>query len=117
MQPPGPTPTTPAPGGCTVSYLPNSWNNGFTAEVRVRNDGSAVSGWTVGFAFTAGQTVTNAWNATVTQSGGQVTARNAAWNGTIPAGGTVSFGFQGTHGGQNPSPTGFTLNGSGCRAG
>ncbi|MEH0936210.1 endo-1,4-beta-xylanase [Micromonospora psammae] len=111
---PGPTPPT----GCTVDYLPNSWNTGFTAEVRVRNDAAtAVSGWTVGFALTAGQRVTNGWNATVTQTGTQVTARNAGWNATIPAGGTVGFGFQGTHGGTNPSPGAFTLNGVTCRNG
>ncbi|MFG2102846.1 endo-1,4-beta-xylanase [Micromonospora echinaurantiaca] len=116
---PTPTPSTPPPGdGCTVTYVPNTWNTGFTAEVRVRNDGAAaVNGWTVGFTFGAGQRITNAWNATVTQSGSQVSARNASWNGTVPAGGTLSFGFQGTHGGSNPTPTGFTLNGSTCRTG
>ncbi|MGB2572390.1 endo-1,4-beta-xylanase [Micromonospora citrea] len=114
---PTPGPGTPVPGGCVVSYVPNSWNNGFTAEVRVRNDGAALNGWTVGFAFTAGQQVTNAWNATVTQSGAQVTARNAAWNASVPTGGTVSFGFQGTHGGSNPTPASFTLNGATCRNG
>ncbi|MCM0678057.1 endo-1,4-beta-xylanase [Micromonospora phytophila] len=116
---PTPSPTTPAPGvGCTVTYVPNSWNTGFTAEVRIRNDGpTAITGWSVGFAFSTGQAVTNGWNATVSQAGAQVTARNAAWNATVPAGGTVSFGFQGTHGGVNPSPAAFTLNGSACRAG
>ncbi|MFC4147773.1 endo-1,4-beta-xylanase [Micromonospora mangrovi] len=119
---PGPVPTTPTPppptGGCTVTYVPNSWNNGFTADVRVRNDATtAVDGWTVGFAFTAGQRVTNGWNATVTQAGAQVTARNASWNAAVPAGGTVSFGFQGTHTGANPSPSVFTLNGVTCRNG
>ncbi|MGN9810372.1 endo-1,4-beta-xylanase [Micromonospora sp. BQ11] len=114
---PTPTPTLPPPG-CSVTYVPNSWNTGFTAEVRVRNDGPAtVDGWTVRFAFTSGQTVTGGWNATVTQSGTQVTARNAAWNGTLAPGGTVSFGFQGTHGGTNASPTLFTLNGATCRHG
>ncbi|SCL72479.1 endo-1,4-beta-xylanase (glycosyl hydrolase family 10) [Micromonospora citrea] len=112
-----PAPSTPAPGtGCTVAYVPNSWNNGFTAEVRVRNDGTTpVVGWTVAFGLPAGQRVTNAWNATVTQNGAQVEARNASWNATISAGGTVGFGFQGTHGGTNPSPSAFTLNGAPCR--
>ena len=73
--------------------------------------------WTVAFAFTSGQTVTGGWNATVTQSGTRVTARNASWNGTVAPGGTVSFGFQGAHGGTNPSPTLFTLNGATCRNG
>ncbi|MFC8849379.1 MULTISPECIES: endo-1,4-beta-xylanase [unclassified Micromonospora] len=114
-----PAPTTPAPtNGCTVTYVPNSWGNGFTAEIRIRNDGpDAVNAWTFGFYFTAGQQVTNAWNATVTQSGTQVNARNASYNGAVPVGGTVSFGFQGTHTGSNPSPASFTFNGTVCRNG
>ncbi|TDC49085.1 endo-1,4-beta-xylanase, partial [Micromonospora sp. KC207] len=100
------------------SYVPNSWGNGFTAEIRIRNDGpNAVNSWTFGFYFPAGQQVTNAWNATVTQSGTQVNARNMSYNGALPVGGTVSFGFQGTHTGSNPSPTSFTFNGSVCRNG
>ncbi|MDI5940864.1 MULTISPECIES: endo-1,4-beta-xylanase [Micromonospora] len=114
-----PPPTTPAPNGsCTVTYVPNSWGNGFTAEIRIRNDGpDPVNAWSFGFYFTAGQQVTNAWNATVSQSGTQVLARNASYNGAVAVGGTVSFGFQGTHTGSNPSPTSFTFNGKVCANG
>ncbi|EEP75128.1 beta-1,4-xylanase [Micromonospora sp. ATCC 39149] len=114
-----PVPTTPTPtGNCTVTYVPNSWGNGFTAEIRIRNDGpNAINSWSFGFYFPAGQQVTNAWNATVTQSGTQVNARNMSYNGALSVGGTVSFGFQGTHTGSNPSPTSFTFNGSVCRNG
>lgn len=38
-----------------------------------------------------------------------------SYNGTIPAGGTVSFGFQGSWTGNDANPTGFTLNGATCR--
>jgi endo-1,4-beta-xylanase len=113
---PTPSPTTPPPSAsCRVSYAVNQWNTGFTADVTITNTGgAAVDGWTLAFAFTAGQTITSAWNATVSQSGGQVTARNASWNGTIAAGGRTSFGFQVTHGGSNPAPAGFALNGTAC---
>ncbi|GLI00194.1 extracellular catalytic domain type 1 short-chain-length polyhydroxyalkanoate depolymerase [Phytohabitans aurantiacus] len=109
-------PTSPPPGAaCRVTYTANSWNNGFTATVAVTNSGAtAINGWTVQWTWPGNQQVTNAWNATVTQSGSQVSARNVAWNGTIAAGASTSFGFQGTHGGTNSPPTQFTVNGSAC---
>ncbi|MFI6262271.1 cellulose binding domain-containing protein [Micromonospora sp. NPDC051006] len=112
-----PPPTTPPPGGagCAVTYTPNSWNNGFTADVRITNTGSsAVNGWTLTYQLPAGQQVTSAWNATVSQSGSTVTARNLSWNGAIAPGGSASFGYQGTLSGTYSSPTSFALNGAAC---
>ncbi|MEJ3747256.1 cellulose binding domain-containing protein [Actinomycetes bacterium KLBMP 9797] len=110
--------TSPPPGGtsaCRVAYRANSWNNGFTGEVTVTNSGtSTINGWTLGFAFPSGQQITNAWNATVTQSGSAVSARNANHNGALAPGASTSFGFQGTHNGTNQAPTGWTLNGAAC---
>ncbi|MFC0527900.1 GH12 family glycosyl hydrolase domain-containing protein [Phytohabitans kaempferiae] len=110
--------TTPPPGGggaCRVAYTANSWNNGFTGSVTVTNTSSStVNGWTLGFSFPSGQQITNSWNATVTQSGSSVTARNAGYNGTLAPGATASFGFQGTHSGTNGTPTGWALNGTAC---
>jgi len=113
-------PTTPPPGGsgCRVDYTANSWPGGFTAEVRVTNTGSStINGWTLSYNLPGGQQITNSWNATVSQSGSAVTARNVDWNGTIPPGGTVSFGYQGTLSGSYSSPTSFTLNGTSCARG
>ncbi|MGN9778753.1 GH12 family glycosyl hydrolase domain-containing protein [Micromonospora sp. H33] len=112
-----PPPTTPPPGGsgCAVKYTPNSWGTGFTADVQITNTGSStINGWTLAYTLPAGQTVTNAWNATVARSGSSVTARNISWNGTIAPGGTASFGYQGTQSGAYSSPTSFTLNGTTC---
>jgi endoglucanase len=114
---PTPTPTlttTPPAGACTVKYTLNQWSTGFTADLRVTNNGPAVSSWRV--AFTVGGTVTlaNGWNGTWTQSGTTLTAANVAWNGAVPAGGTISTGFQATHSGSIPAPTAFTLNGTAC---
>ncbi|MFI7518598.1 GH12 family glycosyl hydrolase domain-containing protein [Micromonospora globbae] len=113
-----PPPTTPPPGtGCAVTYTPNSWNTGFTADVRITNTGSGtVNGWTLTYQLPVGQQVTNSWNATVSQSGSTVTARNLSWNGTIAPGGSASFGYQGTLSGAYASPTSFTLNGVPCAA-
>jgi Glycosyl hydrolase family 12/Cellulose binding domain len=108
----------PTPGGCRVTYQPTSWQNGFTANVTVANTGSSpINGWTMNWSFGSGQQVTNEWNADITQSGNAVTARNVTHNASIPAGGSQSFGFQGTHSGTNTSPTAFSLNGTACTTG
>lgn len=101
--------------GCKVTVTPQSWTGGFTADVTIANTGSsAVNGWKLGFNLPSGQTVTSAWNATVSPSSGAVTATNLSYNGAIPAGGSQSFGFQGTTSGAYAAPTGFTLNGAAC---
>ncbi|MFJ6195440.1 cellulose binding domain-containing protein [Micromonospora sp. NPDC092111] len=115
---PPPTTTPPNNGGCAVTYTANAWNNGFTADVTITNRGSsAVNGWNLTYTLPAGQQVTNAWNATVTQSGSAVSARNVGFNGTIAPGGTASFGYQGTLSGGYSSPTSFSLNGVACARG
>src|SRR5207253_968142 len=62
----------------------------------------------------AGQSVTQAWNARVSQSGADVHADNADWNGSVPVAGSVGFGFTGGYSGVNASPGVFTLNGIAC---
>jgi len=106
-----------APGGlaCRVGYRADSWSNGFTAAVTVTNTGSAaINGWTLQWTWSGNQQVTNGWNATVTQSGTDVSARNAAWNATIAAGQNVEFGFQAAYSANNSPPTRFLLNGVVC---
>jgi hypothetical protein len=100
---------------CRVAYRANTWSTGFTADVTVTNSGTApINGWTLTFPFSGNQQVTSAWNATVSQSGSTVTARNAAYNGSVAPGGTASFGFQGSYSGTNANPSAFTLNGTSC---
>ncbi|MFI9245972.1 cellulose binding domain-containing protein [Streptomyces sp. NPDC053086] len=43
-----------------------------------------------------------------------VTARNAAWNGTVAAGSSVAFGFTGSWSGAKREPTSFELSGRTC---
>jgi hypothetical protein len=116
--PPSTPPTSPPTGGsaaCRVTYATNVWNNGYTANLTVANTGSsAINGWTLGFTLPGGQQITNSWNAALTGSSGAVSARNLSWNGSIPAGGSTSFGFQGTYSGSFAAPAAFTLNGSTC---
>ncbi|MBC9713158.1 glycoside hydrolase family 9 protein [Streptomyces sp. TRM66268-LWL] len=108
--------TAPPTASCAVDYrVENSWGNGFTATVTVKNTGtSAVSGWTLAWNFAGDQQIGNAWNAAVSQSGTGVTAKDLGWNGTLAPGGSVSFGFQATYSGANSAPARYTLNGASC---
>ncbi|MDH2424692.1 cellulose binding domain-containing protein [Sphaerisporangium sp. TRM90804] len=100
--------------GCTATYrIAHSWQGGFQGEVTVRNTRTtAITGWTVRWAFADGQTVGQAWSATVTQAGAGVTARNAGYNGNLAAGASTSFGFNGAWAGTNGVPSPVT-----CTAG
>jgi hypothetical protein len=104
-----------AAAGCRVDYaVSNQWPGGFGTNVTITNLGDPINGWRLLWSYSAGQTVTQAWNATVTQSGSQVTATNAGHNATIASNAAVSFGFNGSWTGSNPVPGGFTLNGTAC---
>ncbi|WBB52139.1 glycoside hydrolase family 9 protein [Verrucosispora sp. WMMD573] len=114
----GDSAAVPAPT-CTVSYTNyGSWQGGtgFTAQVNIRNTGTAaVNGWTARFAFTGDAKVRDAWMAKVTQSGATVTAKSESYNSRINPGASVMFGFNATTGGgANPSPNLVTVNGAPC---
>ncbi len=104
-----------AAAGCRVDYkVTNQWQSGFGADVQVTNLGDPVTSWDLRFSFAAGQSVTQLWNGSVTQSGATVTVHNAGWNGTLATNGTTSFGFNGSYSGSNPAPSAFMLNGVTC---
>ncbi|MFG1719373.1 cellulose binding domain-containing protein [Micromonospora chalcea] len=105
-----------AAAACRVDYrITNQWSGGFGADVTVTNLGDPVNGWTLGWSFAAGQQIVQAWNATVSQSGAQVSARDAGYNAALGAGGTANFGFNGSwNNASNPVPSAFTLNGTAC---
>jgi lysophospholipase L1-like esterase len=106
---------TGAAGSCRVSDAVSAWNTGLTENITVTNTGNAaVNGWHLAFTLAAGQSITNAWNATISPSSGAVTATNASYNAAIPAGGSASFGFQANHTGNTAPPAAFTLNGAAC---
>lgn len=94
--------------------LTSQWGGGFQGDVTVAVTGGTVNGWTLAFSFGGGQVISQAWNATVTQSGAAVTAKNVTWNAQL---GTAQFGFIASWNGSNPVPSAFTLNGTACGAG
>ncbi|MEE4542256.1 glycoside hydrolase family 9 protein [Streptomyces sp. V4-01] len=111
---------TPPPGvACRVAYtLTGQWSGGFQADVKAVDTGtSALNGWTLTWTFGGDQHIANAWNAAVTQSGQQVTAKDAGWNAAVPAGGSVDVGLTATYTASNAAPHGFALNGTPCSTG
>jgi beta-xylosidase len=108
-----------AAAGCRVDYtVTNQWPGGFGANVTINNLGDPVNGWKLSWSFGAGQTITQLWNGSYTQSGAQVTVGDAGWNAAIPTGGSANFGFNGSwNNSSNPVPTAFALNGVPCTGG
>ena len=98
---------SPGPSGCTAAYqVTSQWGGGFQGTVTVTNSSAAASSaWTVSFTFANGQQVTQSWNTTLSQSGATVTAHNAAYNGSLAAGASTSFGFLASWNGTNAAPS------------
>jgi hypothetical protein len=105
----------PPSGGCHVTYTPNQWQGGFTANVTIANTGSsALTSWTLTFTFPGDQKITSAWNGVESQTGEKVSIANESYNGAISAGGSTSVGFQGTWSSSDASPTSFAVNATTC---
>jgi cellulose 1,4-beta-cellobiosidase len=106
--------------GCSVSYtITNQWPGGFGAAVNITNLGDPITSWTLGWTYANGQTVTQLWNGSVSQSGANVTVTNLSYNGSIGTGVTYTgMGFNGSwNNSTNSVPSSFTLNGTTCTGG
>jgi hypothetical protein len=104
-----------AAAGCRVTYtVTNQWSGGFGAGIDITNLGSPLTGWRLTWSFAAGQTVSQLWNGTVSQTGAQVSVASVGWNGNLATGASTSLGFNGAWNGSNPVPTDFALNGTAC---
>ncbi|MFD0689309.1 glycoside hydrolase family 48 protein [Actinomadura fibrosa] len=103
-----------AAAACKVVYKKSDWGSGFTTSVDITNQGDALDGWKLTYAYAGNQKLANGWSAKWSQSGAQVTAENESWNGHLAAGATVNIGAQFTYSGTNADPTAFSLNGVLC---
>ncbi|MEU1498471.1 glycoside hydrolase family 18 chitinase [Streptomyces sp. NPDC005732] len=105
-----------AAASATATYTKTQdWGTGFGGQWTVKNTGTtALSSWTIQWDFPSGTSVTSAWDADVTNSGTHWTAKNKSYNGTLAAGASVTFGFNGAGSG---SPSNCTLNGGSCDGG
>jgi hypothetical protein len=111
--------TVNAPGtqviGCKVQYTMGQWSTGFSVGINVTNTGTtAISGWTLTFAFSGNQQITQIWNGVLTQTGANVSIKDAGYNANIAVGNYTGLGFNGSYSGVNNSPTIFFLNNQAC---
>lgn len=107
----------PTPGvGCSVGYrVVGEWPGGFQGEITIRNTGATtITGWNLAFAFVNGQTLSNVWGGTATQSGSKVSVAPAGYTAVISANSSIVLGFTGTKSTTNTAPTAFTLGGNTC---
>ncbi len=96
------------------SYLvTNDWGTGYTAAIRIKNNGSSViNNWNVSWNYSDATRVTSSWNANLIGSN-PYSATGLSWNSAIQPRQTAEFGFQGTKNNgaaQVPSVTGSVCN-------
>ncbi|MDE7362704.1 MAG: cellulase family glycosylhydrolase [Oscillospiraceae bacterium] len=97
----------PADNGVKFSWnAASTWeeagNKCGTCELTITNDsGANIGGWTVTFDVPSGFKITNSWNGNFAVDGTKTTVTNVEYNGDIPVGGSVNFGFN------YSSPTAF----------
>jgi cellulase/cellobiase CelA1 len=101
-------------GGVTCQYIVlASWSGGFTADLRIVNNGPPINGWTARWSTPVPTSNVVGWSAWMTQRGSEITAVNMSWNATIPTNGALVFGWSAAA----PStdvPTDISVNGSPC---
>ena len=102
-----PVTSGPAGAGCAAAYkVTNSWPGGFQREVSITNTGtSTTKGWTLGWTFPDGQTISQLWNGAYTQSGATVRVTNVDWNGALAPGQSATVGFLASYTGTNNAPS------------
>ncbi|WP_216216321.1 glycoside hydrolase family 18 chitinase [Amycolatopsis aidingensis] len=89
----------------------SDWGTGFTGQVEIKAGSTALTSWTVELAMPSGTSIGSTWEAQMTRSGDHYTFTNRSYNGNVPAGGTTTFGFNGSGPGE---PTDCTINGHPC---
>ncbi len=91
------------------------WGSGFVGEYAVSNNGAAaLSDWKVEFDLAPGMALTNVWSAKSSAAAGHHTIIPEDWTRSIPAGGSVRFGLEGTYSGSFEAPRTCRLNGQPC---
>jgi chitinase len=77
----------------------------------VNQQTTSVGNWQLAFDYPA--SIDNIWNATIlSHSGNHYVIGNAGWNSTLPAGRSVSFGFNASPGHTTATPANYLLNGA-----
>ncbi|MFJ7073838.1 cellulose binding domain-containing protein [Streptomyces sp. NPDC098781] len=106
--PADPAPAAPGGSACTASVRTvNSWQGGFQGEVTLTNaPAAAATGWTATVVPPDGARLTQVWDGTLaTDPDGRATVTNAAWNGALAPGASVTFGFLAATSGSAEQPS------------
>jgi chitin-binding protein len=103
----GATQPPPNPVPCTATYsITSTWPGGFQAAVNVTNPTTATMyNWTVNWDMPDGESISSAWNGTLSQAGSLASMAEASWNNVLAAGASTSFGFTANFTGTPAQPT------------
>lgn len=106
------SPVAHADAATATLSVAHTWQTGFIANFTVTNSSMApLSDWKLEFDMPAGQSVSHAWNSTVTQSGTHYVLTPANWNRVIAPGGSATGGLRGVLSGTYSPPVNCVLNG------
>ncbi|WP_445167946.1 Calx-beta domain-containing protein [Mycolicibacterium sp. Dal123E01] len=101
--------TTPANNNAATYSVASDWGSGHNANITV-TAGQNLNSWTVEFDTPA--QIVNIWNGQITSHvGTHYVVSNMAYNGTIAAGQSTTFGYQATPGAAGSAPTNLKVNG------
>jgi len=94
-----------------------SWSSGFEGDYSITNDTNAtVDSWTLTFDLPADETVTSAWNGTLTASGTQYTIASPTWASPLaPGASATAVGFDVNTTGAVTAPADCLINNEPCQ--
>jgi endoglucanase len=111
--------TLPPPSSaCGITYtISDQWSGGFQASIAINNTGETnLSSWKLQWTFPSNQQISSFWGGNETVNGETVTVTNESYNGSLPAGDSITgLGFTASFSGTNSNPPRFTLNGIVCK--
>lgn len=111
----GSAPVAHAASASATFVVEHTWQTGFIARYTVANYSIAPLGdWRLEFDMPVGQSVSHAWNSTVSQAGTHFVVTPANWNRVIPPGGTATGGMRGVLTGTYSPPVNCRINGMPC---
>jgi Cellulose binding domain len=103
---------------CSAAYTVTSqWSTGFSVSITITNSASAITAWTLQYAYSGNQQLTNGWDGNWSQSGETVTVTSASWNGTLAAGTSTTIGANFSYSGTNGAPASIDCIGNGGGSG
>jgi chitin-binding protein len=89
------TPPRDAVTTCATFTKTSEWDGGYVGQFTVRNPAAtAITGWSFSFTLPASTVITGSWSGVLTRTDSTVVVTPESWTSSIPAGGSVTFGFQ-----------------------